>query len=69
MRLNWEEAIPHFKKAIDLGARSVEYYYELGLSYVFLNQCDQALPWLDQALELDPDSQPAKEGLKLCEGQ
>lgn len=47
----------------------VEYYYELGLSYVYLRppQCENALPWLLKALDKDPVYyNPAWAGLKIC---
>lgn len=49
----------------------VEYYYQLGLSYVYMDprQCDQAIPWLLKALEIDGSAyNPAWAGLKpgLC---
>jgi tetratricopeptide (TPR) repeat protein len=63
---DWEDAIPAFRTAIDLGATQLEYYYLLGLAYAFLDRCDEARPWLLQALERDPTFGPAKEGLALC---
>jgi len=51
------------------GAAPVEYYYELGLSYVYLQppQCDQAVPWLLKSLDIDPAYyNPAWAGLKIC---
>lgn len=47
----------------------VEYYYELGLSYAYMSppQCEQAVPWLLTALDLDAAYyNPAWEGLRLC---
>jgi len=32
----------------------VEYYYLLGLAYVFLDRCDEAVPWLEEALKIEP---------------
>ena len=45
----------------------MEYYYELGLSYVYLGMCDKAIPWLEKALEIDPYSEPALWGLSECQ--
>ncbi len=64
--LNWEAAIDNFTKAMDLGIRNEEYYYELGLSYAYLDDCGNATKWLEKALELNPASKPALDGLKLC---
>ncbi len=53
-------------QALDLGATQVEYYYLLGLAYVFLDRCDEARPWLEEALKIEPNALPAQEGLDLC---
>ena len=66
MQRYYEEAIPNLQKAIELGLESEEYYYELGLSYVYLGDCDKGIPWLEKALEINPDSEPAWGGLELC---
>jgi tetratricopeptide (TPR) repeat protein len=66
MRKNWERAIEAFEKAIDLGIVNEEYYYELGLSYVYLEDCEKGEEWLRRALELNPQSQPALQGLQIC---
>jgi tetratricopeptide (TPR) repeat protein len=63
---NYEDAITAFKNAFDLGADKLEYYYELGLAYVYLERCDEARPWLLKAIEMDPTAWPAWEGLDLC---
>jgi tetratricopeptide (TPR) repeat protein len=67
LRRNYEEAIVHLEKAIALGVRVEEYYYELGLAYSYLDQCEKAIPWFRQALALNPDSAVAKRGLRACE--
>jgi tetratricopeptide (TPR) repeat protein len=56
-----------FEKAIELGSTSVEYRYELGLSYSYLGDCEQAIFWFEQTLELDPDCEIAHQGLRECE--
>lgn len=66
-RLNYEAAIENFKKANDLGVRSEEFFYEYGLSYLGLDDCTNATLWLKRALEINPDSKPSQDGLKLCE--
>jgi hypothetical protein len=46
-----------------------EYYYTLGLAYAYLDppQCDQAVPWLLTALEIDSGGyNPAWAGLRIC---
>jgi hypothetical protein len=49
-----------------LGATELEYSYELGLSYAYLERCDEARPWLLKAIEIDNDAWPTWEGLDLC---
>lgn len=49
----------------------IEYYYELGLAYAYLDPpvCDKAIPWLLKSLEIDSSGfNPAWAGLKpdLC---
>ena len=47
----------------------IEYYYELGLAYAYLepSQCDKAVPWLLRALEIDSSPySPAWAGLRIC---
>jgi len=38
----------------------------LGLSYSYLEDCDNALIWLNKALELNPESRPALDGIRRC---
>jgi tetratricopeptide (TPR) repeat protein len=45
----------------------IEYYYELGLAYAYLDLCEQAVPWLLKALEIDSSPySPAWAGLRIC---
>lgn len=67
--LNWESAIESFTKAFDLGFKNEEYFYQLGLAYSYLEDCASARIWLERALELNPDSRPALDGLKRCAGK
>lgn len=67
--LNWEAAIENFTKAFDLGLKNEEYFYELGLAYSYLEDCTNARVWLERALELNPDSRPAQDGLRRCAGK
>jgi tetratricopeptide (TPR) repeat protein len=64
---NYEEAITSFEKAISMGQTNIGYYYQLGLSYAYLKKCDQARPWFEKALAVEPDLGPAKDGLKSCQ--
>ena len=63
---DWESAAKSFERALEYGATSIEYYYELGLSYAYQSDCETASPWLDKALSIDPSNAPALEGKKLC---
>jgi len=81
---HYEDAIINFERAVQLGATSAEYYYELGLAYIYAatnglapgyseedlaRGCEKGLPWLDKALEVDPYCQPCWDGVNLCEGR
>ena len=82
VRRRYEDAVPNFEKAISAGSASLEYYYELGLSYIYsytnalqsyspedlAKGCELGLPWLDKALEHDPYCQPCWGGIDVCEG-
>jgi tetratricopeptide (TPR) repeat protein len=65
-QLNYESAIESFLKAFDLGVRNEEYFYELGLAYAYLDDCTNAVLWLQKALEVNPESAPAQEGIQRC---
>jgi tetratricopeptide (TPR) repeat protein len=65
-QLNYESAIENFLKSFDLGVRNEEYFYELGLAYAYLEDCPNAIKWLEAALEVNPDSAPAMEGIRRC---
>ena len=65
-QLNYESAIENFLKAFDLGVRNEEYFYELGLAYAYLEDCANAIKWLEKALEVNPESAPAQEGIRRC---
>ena len=54
------------ERAIDLGSKAVDYRYLLGFSLAYAGDCGRARPWFEQAQALDPESQPARDGLALC---
>jgi len=78
----YEDAVPNFETAIAGGSTSLEYYYELGLSYIYsytnalqsytpeelVKGCELGVPWLDKALERDPYCRPCWAGIDQCEG-
>lgn len=63
---NFEGAIEQLEKAVSFGWSPPEVYYELGLANAYLEQCDEAIPWLQRALEAEPESPPALEGMRIC---
>jgi tetratricopeptide (TPR) repeat protein len=65
-QLNYESAIENFLKSFDLGIRNEEYFYELGLAYAYLDDCTNAVKWLEMALEVNPESAPAMQGIQRC---
>jgi tetratricopeptide (TPR) repeat protein len=83
VRQRYEDAVPNFEKAIAAGNASLEYYYELGLSYIYsytnalqgytpeelAQGCELGVPWLDKALERDPYCNPCWQGIDVCEGK
>ena len=66
-RLNRANHTRRTHAAKDLGASTSEAYYALGLSYYFLEDCDNAVPWFYKMLEIVPDDKNAVEAIKLCE--
>jgi len=70
-RRNYEDAAVELEKGLQLigdDAR-IEQVYTLGLAYIYKDppECDRAEVWLRKALEVDPESGPALEGLGLCD--
>lgn len=62
-------------------AARIENIYTLGLAHIYraplrdeegeiietdAEKCEKAIPWLEKALEIEPESLPALEGLRLC---
>ena len=69
-RRNYEDAVPALEKGVTLlgDQARIEHLYTLGLAYIYKDppECDKAEIWLRKALEIDPESGPALEGLALC---
>ena len=65
-RRNYEGVIETLPKAIELGANKIEYYYVLGLSYFYMDECDTAMPLFQKALAMDPNDVNAQGGINLC---
>ncbi len=70
-RQRYEDAVEPLTKGIGLGAKNEGYFFTLGLAYVYgePRDCAQAKPWFEQALAMNPNSQPALVGLRTCAGQ
>ena len=67
----WEDAVPELEVGVEgydglLSYRNAFCYYTLGLSYFYLNRCEEAYPLFDLVLEAIPDNGPATEGIRLC---
>lgn len=69
-RRNYEDAAIQLERGLRLAGDKVriEQLYTLGLALIYKDppECDKAEEWLLRALELDPESGPALEGLSLC---
>lgn len=69
-RRNYEDAATALDKGLLLiGDRArEEHYYTAGLAHVYKEprECEEAMPWLQKALEKNAASAPALTGLKLC---
>lgn len=70
---SYEQAIPAFERALDLGLENLTIYYQLGRSYAFTDQCDEAVPYLMEALQRAEGDESLveaiEEGLELCPEQ
>ena len=56
----WEKAIAGFRRVLTYDPRHVQSHGNIGICYGILGQKAEALKALDQALELDPNYEPAK---------
>ncbi len=69
-RRNYEDTVPALERGVELlGERArVEHLYTLGLAHIFKDpsDCEEAEVWLRRALEIEPESGPALEGMALC---
>lgn len=70
-RRNYEDASLVLKQAVDIlgdAESHIDYYYHLGLAHIYKKpqECDLAIPWLRKALEIDPNTPAALEGLRVC---
>jgi tetratricopeptide (TPR) repeat protein len=68
-RLNWEEAVLSFDRAFELGLENEEFFYIAGLAHSYLDDCETGVKWLEKALEINPESRPAQDGIRRCQGK
>lgn len=66
-QLNFEAAIESLEQAVSFGYSNQLVYLYLGLAHAALEQCDEAVPWLERTLELNPEMGPARDGLRMCD--
>lgn len=69
-RRNYEDAVVALEKGVNILGEDarIEHIYTLGLGHIYKDptECDKARKWLLRALEIDPETGPAIEGLGLC---
>ena len=69
-RRNYEDAAVELEKGLKIVGENarIEQIYTLGLAHIYKSpsECDKAEVWLRKSLEIDPESGPALEGLRLC---
>lgn len=69
-RRNYEDAVTALEKGLSLigDAARVEQIYTAGLAYIYKDppECDKGVAWLRKALAINPDAQPAIDGLRAC---
>jgi tetratricopeptide (TPR) repeat protein len=68
---NWEAAVPELEVGVEgygdlLTYRNAFCFYTLGLSYYYLDRCEDAYPLFDKVLAAIPENAPADEGIRLC---
>jgi tetratricopeptide (TPR) repeat protein len=54
------------KQAVDLDHQSAETYYTLGFVLYYLERCEEAIPFFNQALAIEPESQQGLDGIRMC---
>lgn len=53
---DYDRAIEHFDKAIELDSNEPYAYFQMGMAYLFKNEPEKALTAAERAVELDPKS-------------
>lgn len=70
-RRNYEDAAAAFETGLPtMNNPRIEQIYTAGLANVYKDpvDCERAVFWLNKALEIDPESGPALDGLRSCAG-
>ena len=62
----WEESLTEYDTLLAGAADNVDYLLGKAQVLVWSGQAAAAMPVLERALELDPSSTPARDGLALC---
>lgn len=62
----YDEGVVLFQRALILNPLDAEAMAGLGLSYVELGRCDDAVPLFEEALGIDKYLEPARQGLEAC---
>jgi|GEM_PF-4776169 len=61
---NFNEALNYFNQALEMGIKRDDAYAGIGFALTCLGEYDNATEFLNKALELNPNFEPAKQGLK-----
>lgn len=70
-RRNYEDSATAFEAGLPtMNNPRVEQLYTAGLTNVYKDpvDCERAIYWLNKALEMDPESGPALDGIRSCSG-
>jgi tetratricopeptide (TPR) repeat protein len=66
MRVGSDGALNRQLTAEPVSGPRIGYFYTLGLSYYYMDRCEQAFPVLENALQMDPENEAALEAARLC---
>jgi hypothetical protein len=45
----------------------IDYFYTLGLAHFYMDECEEAYPLFNAALQIDPEDENALQGIRLCQ--
>ncbi len=66
---DYDSAIMHYKKVIDMGYASPELYYNLGNAYFKSDEIPSAILFYERALKLDPGNEDLNYNLRVANNQ